>query len=140
MHVVFVDTTLTTPPTGGAQTFLVILCRGLVERGWKVSVVTEPGPERSIVEALLGVGAETVEHLWHYCHLPEERAERLADWVNQHSPALYVVSISPDVGWLALPLLDSNIAAPRRVAVNRSASDILAGLTSSKSGSWISFL
>jgi glycosyltransferase involved in cell wall biosynthesis len=110
MHIVFVDTTLTTPPTGGAQTFLVILCRGLIERGWKVSVVTEPGPERSIVEALLGVGAEIVEHLWHYSHLPEERAERLADWVNQHSPAAYVVSISPDVGWLTLPLLDSNIA------------------------------
>jgi glycosyltransferase involved in cell wall biosynthesis len=110
MHIVFVDTTLTTPPTGGAQTFLVTLARELVNRGWRVTVVAHPGPERAIVEALRKSGTEVVEVLWRSSDLPEERAERLASWVNEHSPAAYVVSISPDIGWLALPLLDPRIS------------------------------
>ena len=48
--------------------------------------------------------------LWESYHIPEEKAARLANWVNAHKPGAYVVSASPDVGWLALPLLDSAIA------------------------------
>jgi glycosyltransferase involved in cell wall biosynthesis len=110
MHILFVDTTLTTPPTGGAQAFLVSLADTLVTRNWKVSVVTERGPDRSIVESLRRVKAEVIEDLWRVAELPEERAGRLANWVNSKRPAVYVVSISPDAGWLALPLLDPNIA------------------------------
>ena len=110
MHVVFIDTTLTTPPTGGAQTFLVILAQQLVEQGWAITVVTEPGPEQAIVDALRKVGAVVLDNLWAASNLPEECAEHLALWVQTHRPDVYVVSISPDVGWLALPLLDENIA------------------------------
>jgi glycosyltransferase involved in cell wall biosynthesis len=97
---------MTTPPTGGAHTFLVDLCAPLAERGWRASFVTQPGPEPGIVEALRGAGGEIEERLWLASALPEERAARLAAWVNEVCPEAYVISASPDAGWLALPLLD----------------------------------
>jgi glycosyltransferase involved in cell wall biosynthesis len=110
MHVIIVDTTLTTPPTGGAQTFLIGLCKSLIARSWAVSVVTQPGPERSVVAALQEAGAEVHQNLWAETDLPEDRAARLAAWVNSQRADVYVVSISPDAGWLALPLLAPEIA------------------------------
>jgi glycosyltransferase involved in cell wall biosynthesis len=110
MHIVIIDTTLTTPPTGGAQTFLIDLCGSLVGRGWGVSVVTQPGPEQRVAEALRAAGADVRQDIWRAADLPEERAERLAAWVNSARPDVYVVSISPDAGWLALPLLDPAVA------------------------------
>jgi len=110
MHVVIVDTTLTTPPTGGGQTFLVDLARSLKDRGYRISVVTQPGPEQRILGALQRVGVELQLGLWSSYHLPEEKAARLSAWVNANSVQVYVVSISPDAGWVALPLLDPSIA------------------------------
>jgi glycosyltransferase involved in cell wall biosynthesis len=110
MHVCIVDTTLTTPPTGGAQTFLVELCRAFVHKGWRVTIVTQSGPEGSVLASLSDVGAEVRDQIWRRAHLPEERGRALAAWVNSERPDAYVVSISPDVGWLALPLLDPSIA------------------------------
>lgn len=100
---------MTTPPTGGAHTFLVDLCAPLAGRGWRASFVTQPGPERGIVEALRGAGGRINDRLWPASSLPEERAERLAAWVNGARPDAYVISASPDAGWLALPLLDPDI-------------------------------
>jgi glycosyltransferase involved in cell wall biosynthesis len=110
MHVVIVDTTLTTPPTGGGQTFLVDLARSLKDRGYRVSVITQPGPEQRILDALRQAGVELQLNLWSNYHLPEEKACRLSAWVKSNSVQVYVVSISPDAGWVALPLLDSSIA------------------------------
>lgn len=105
MHVVIVDTTLTTPPTGGANTFLVDLCLDLVRRGWTASVVTQPGPDHTLLNILERNGVDIQAHLWRGGHLPEERARLLAHWVNSSETNVYIVSTSPDVGWLALPLL-----------------------------------
>ena len=110
MHIVAVDTTLTTPPTGGGQTFLVHLAKLLVKRGHKFSVIAQRGPEMAIAAALKDVGAHVHLDLWTSSHLPEEKAARLAEWVNVHDVTVYIVSISPDAGWLALPLLDPTIA------------------------------
>jgi glycosyltransferase involved in cell wall biosynthesis len=110
MHVVIVDTTLTTPPTGGGQTFLVDLTQSLRDRGYRISVVTQPGPEKRVLDALQQVGVEVHLNLWSRSHLPEEKAARLSGWVNANSVQVYIVSISPDVGWVALPLLDPSIA------------------------------
>lgn len=111
MHIVIVDTTLTTPPTGGAQTFLINLVDSLVQRGYQVSIVTQPGPELTIVEALKVAGASVHMDLWSSAHLPEEKAPRLAKWVNAITDVvIYIVSISPDVGWVTLPLLNPEIA------------------------------
>src|ERR1700687_3949793 len=106
MHAVIVDTTLTTPPTGGGQTFLIELCRAFTHLGWRMSVVTQPGPELAVVASLVKAGADVHDKIWRRAHLPEERGRALAAWVNSESPDVYVVSISPDAGWLALPLLD----------------------------------
>ena len=110
MHVVIVDTTFTTPPTGGAHTFLVDLSAALVSRGTRVSIVSQPGPDQAIGRALMESGAEVTMNLWRRHHLPEEKASRLAHWMKQERPDAYVISASPDVAWLALPLLDSSIA------------------------------
>ena len=109
MHAIFIDTTMTTPPTGGAHSFLVDLCAPLIARGWSLSFVTQPGTEPAIVEALQLAGAHIHDELWKETDLPEERAQRLAAWVNAQGPDVYVISTSPDVGWLALPLLDASI-------------------------------
>jgi glycosyltransferase involved in cell wall biosynthesis len=61
------------------------------------------------VDQLTDVGAEMLMNLWTFAHLPDEQAPRLAKWVNAQQDVVYVVSISPDVGWLALPLLNSDI-------------------------------
>ena len=110
MHVLIVDTTFTTPPTGGAHRFLVDLSAALVSRDARVSIVAQPGPDQAIGRALIESGAEVTMNLWQRRNLPEEKASRLANWVNEEGPDAYVVSASPDVGWLALPLLDSAIA------------------------------
>jgi glycosyltransferase involved in cell wall biosynthesis len=110
MHVIIVDTVMTTPPTGGAHTFLVGLCSGLVERGHSVTIVTQPGPEKALIKSLREAGAAIRDDLWSAAHLPEERAARLAKWVNGVRPEVYIVSVSRDAGWLALPFLESSIS------------------------------
>jgi glycosyltransferase involved in cell wall biosynthesis len=109
MHVCIVDTTLTTPPTGGAQTFLVELSQAFVRLGFQMSVVTQPGSDNSILDKLKQAGANVLDSIWRRADLPEERGTKLAAWVNLVKPDVYVISISPDVGWLALPLLDPSI-------------------------------
>lgn len=109
MHVAVVDTTLTTPPTGGAQTFLVDFAEALAQRSIRLSVITQPGKDSATIAALGTAGAEVHQNLWKPVHLPEEKAPLLADWVNRSNIDFYVISISPDVGWLALPLLDPSI-------------------------------
>lgn len=110
MHIVIIDTTLTTPPTGGAQTFLVDFANALVRRGTRLTIITEPGRDSTTLGALQRAGAELRTDLWDHSHLPEEKAPRLAGWVNANAVDVYVISISPDVGWLALPLLNRSIA------------------------------
>ena len=68
MHIVIVDTLLTTPPTGGAHTFLVDLCDLLMRRGTRVSVVTEPGTDESLVRAIVQSGAEIQRRVAHRGH------------------------------------------------------------------------
>jgi glycosyltransferase involved in cell wall biosynthesis len=109
MHAIIIDTTMTGAPTGGSHKFLVDLCSPLAKRGWSSSFVTQPGPERGIVDALRAAGAEVHERIWREKDLPEERARRLATWVNGRKIDVYVISTSPDAAWLALPLLDAAI-------------------------------
>src|SRR4051794_30632522 len=110
MRIVVIDTTLSTPPTGGAQTFLVDLAESLIDRGYRFSVISQPGSAQHTIESLRRVGAEVCLDLWQSYHLPEEKALRLAAWVNANQVQVYIVSISPDTGWLALPLLKPSVA------------------------------
>lgn len=110
MRSVFIDSTLATPPFGGATTFLVELCGALAARGDQVTVVTDPGPDHSIARRLRACGVEVRFDIWHRAHLPEERAQRLVSWIHKERANVFVISISPDAGWLALPLLPSSVA------------------------------
>lgn len=108
MKVIIVDTALMTPPGGGGKTFLA-LCRALIENGCSVSVVTQPGLEGSIVAALKAEAVPVIDTIFQPWHLPEQRGRALATWVNSESPDVYVISVSPDAGWTALPLLNPSI-------------------------------
>jgi glycosyltransferase involved in cell wall biosynthesis len=110
MRIVFIDTTLTVPPPGGATTFLIELSTALAARGDRVTVVAQRGPNQSIAQRLQTAGVEVRQDLWRASHLPEERALRLAQWVCSERVEVYVISISADVGWLALPFLEPTIA------------------------------
>ena len=121
MNVVFVDTTITTPPTGGAHTFLVNLCASLVEQRHHVSVVAAPGRDATIPRELQRAGTDVLMNVWSRRHLPEERASRLASWVNRERPDVYIISTSPDAGWVALPFLDPSIATMSIAHANVSA-------------------
>ena len=105
MHIVFIDNLIMVPPTGGAHTFLVELGGALVRLNHRVSVVTETGPEQSLTKALTASGATVVTGVWRAVDLPEQRAELLTRWVKRAEADVFVVSVSPDAGWLALPLL-----------------------------------
>lgn len=105
MRLVFVDTTLTTPPTGGGQTFLAHLAPALLHRGHDVTVITEPGDDRFVADQISTAGVRVLDDVWPVTDMPEERARRLAEWVNRASVDAYVLSLSRDVGWLALPSL-----------------------------------
>lgn len=105
MRVAFVDTTLTTPPTGGCQTFLAHLAPALLRRGHDVTVITEPGDDDRVAEQIRAAGVRVLDDVWPETDLPEDRARRLAQWAARASLEAYVVSVSRDVGWLALPSL-----------------------------------
>jgi glycosyltransferase involved in cell wall biosynthesis len=106
MRFAILDTTLMTPPTGGCQTFLAHLAPALQNRGHEVTVVTEPGDEAAVADRLARAGVRVLSDVWPCRFLPEERARRLADWCNRERIDAYVISVSSDVGWLALPHLD----------------------------------
>ncbi len=105
-HVVIADTTLTRAIVGGPQSFLIALCDGLVGRGWGVGVITERGENRTVVDALERAGAEVWPQQWAPWQLPEERALSIARCTTRAMSDVYVISISPDAAWLALPSLD----------------------------------
>lgn len=109
MRTLLVDTTLMQPPTGGCQTFLNSLAAGLVEQDWEVHVACERGPDASVADRLVNDGVQLHPDLWRPWHIPEERAARLAAWANEREINAYLVSVSADAGWVALPLLEARI-------------------------------
>ncbi len=110
MNVALVDTTLVGPVIGGAQTFLVDLAAGLVEQGLAVHVVTAGQPEHRIAAGLSQTGASVHTDLWPSTYLVEDIAAGLASWVHNLNPDVYIVSVSPDIGWAVLPFLQPQIA------------------------------
>jgi len=110
VKIVFVDTTLQGPVIGGAQTFLPLLINGLNEQGHEVHLVTNGNPDIRIAKQIAACGAVLHSSLWKKNAFVEEAAITFAAWVNNLQPAIYVISVSPDIGWLALPHLHESIA------------------------------
>lgn len=108
MRIVFVDTMLTTPPFGGAHSFMVALSQELA-RANTVFLVTQPGSDGSLCTALERIGVRIIAGLWRSSHLPEQKADRLARWILVERPDVFVLSNSVDTGWLALPSLPPDL-------------------------------
>lgn len=109
MRIAVIDTTLMRSPTGGGQTFLGHLTTALGSSGHQIDVISEEGPETMIAERIRAAGARIHTDVWPRRTIPEDRASRLAARVQGLGVDAFVVSISPDAGWLALPLLHSDI-------------------------------
>lgn len=110
MKIVFVDTTLPGPVIGGAQTFLPGLLRGLHERGHEVHLVSNGIPDKRVAQPIAEGFVALHTQLWKNNILVEDAARTFAQWVNKLQPDIYVVSVSWEIGWLALPHIASTIA------------------------------
>ncbi len=109
MKIIIVDTTLAGPLIGGAQTFLPELLRGLTKKGHQVLVVSNGEPDKRVKKQLEDSGAKIEPAAWKKNALAQDAAPVFAKWVNAIRPDLYIVSVSPDIGWLTLPMLDPSI-------------------------------
>lgn len=110
MRIVIVDTTLQGPLIGGAQTFLPLLIKGLKESFHKVHLVISGEPDKKIATAIVNSGAIVHTDIWDKKLLVEDAASLFATWINNLQPDIYLVSVSPDIGWVALPYLNPTIA------------------------------
>jgi glycosyltransferase involved in cell wall biosynthesis len=120
VKIAIADTTLAKSLIGGAQTFLSHLATGLVARGTQVHLVSAGVPNAKVSDALHQSGARVHTGLWPPRTLVEDAAPIFARWLNQLKPDVYLVSVSPDVGWAVLPYLQPGIAA---IAIAHSDSD-----------------
>ena len=110
MKIVFLDTTMDGSLIGGGHTFLHKILRGLRERNVEVHFVTIGSPSAKTAENIEDSGAIFHNQLWPKYSLVEDAAPVLAAWLEKLSPDVYVVSASPDIGWVVLPYLSSHIA------------------------------
>lgn len=107
MRICLVDTTLDGDLIGGAQTFLGMLIPGLVSNGNAVYLVTKGEIHEKVRGKLHDSGARTVTDVWNPWDLPEKAGRKLAEWAAREEIDVFVVSVSPDVGWIALPMIPS---------------------------------
>lgn len=110
MKIVIADTTLAGLLIGGAQTFLPNLLSGLTGQGCEVHVISRGEPHPRIRQPLLASGAVIHTNLIPEPALVEDTTPMLAERINRINPDVYVISVSPDVGWTVLPLLNRKIA------------------------------
>ncbi len=98
-----VDMYLARPPFGGPHTFLLGLARGLTERGWTVTVLTQPGRDNTLCDALRRDGLWVVDDLWGDHDVPTIAAGRLRMWSELQAPAFFLISGCASASWLVLP-------------------------------------
>src|SRR5882724_12278766 len=110
MKVVFLDTTLDSSLIGGAHTFLHKILNGLNKKNVEVHFITKGAPVSKTAINIENSGAIFHNQLWSKNSLVEEAAPILANWMNKLKPDVYVVSVSPDIGWVVLPFLLPGIA------------------------------
>ncbi len=110
MKIVIAETILDSSIIGGGSLYLPGLMKGLVSRGHEVHLVLKGIPNPRIAEFIYESGAVVHIKPWKKRGIVTDLAPMLADWINQMKPDVYMVSASYDIGWLALPLLDTKIA------------------------------
>lgn len=110
MKIAVVDTTIGGDLIGGAQLFLPPLLAGLVARGHEVSLVANGGPNGKVRGAIAASGARVHSNIWGGTGLVDDELGGWAHLFNKKKPDVFVISVSPDMGWVVLPHLDPGIA------------------------------
>lgn len=86
-----------------------IVLDGLSANGHEVHLLAAGAPDPRIAGALADSDVNLDLNVWNGPGLVEDLAPRLAKWVNSLKPDVFVVSTSPDIGWVVLPLLAGQI-------------------------------
>jgi glycosyltransferase involved in cell wall biosynthesis len=110
LKIVIVDTTLQGPLIGGAQTFLPSLIKGLHQHGHEIHLISTGKPDQRVSKQIESSGAILHTGLWNKRDFAEDAAPVFAKWINYLQPDIYLVSVSPDIGWLVLSYLEPAVA------------------------------
>ncbi len=110
MKIAVIDTTIDGELIGGAHTFLPKLLKGLIAKGNEVHLITKGTPNEKVRKEIEESKVILHPNLWPADGFVEETAPILAKWLNELAPDIYLISASGDIGWVVLPLLNSNIA------------------------------
>lgn len=110
MKIAVIDTTIDGELIGGAQTFLPKLLKGLIGKGHEVHLIVKGTPNEKVSRQIEESKAILHTNLWNADGFVEETAPVLAKWLNELNPDIYLISVSADIGWVVLPLLNPNIA------------------------------
>ena len=110
MKILFADTTIGGRLIGGAQTFLVKLLSGLASAGHDVHLLADGEGEGRISDLISASGAVVHAQCIDSGALVDDVTPTVGGWINHLQPDAYLVSVSPDIGWTVLPLLDPSIA------------------------------
>ncbi|MDZ4792711.1 MAG: glycosyltransferase family 4 protein [Bacteroidota bacterium] len=110
MKIVVIETIIDGPIIGGGNLYLPGLIKGLVQNGHEVHLVVKGTPNVKVLDFINESGAIIHDKPWKKKGLVTDLAPVLAEWVNQLSPDIYLISGSYDIGWLALPFIDPGIA------------------------------
>ncbi|MEQ1762396.1 MAG: glycosyltransferase family 4 protein [Pyrinomonadaceae bacterium] len=110
MRILFADTTIGGDLIGGAQTFLARVMGGLFSSGHEVHLLADGEGEGRIRDLVKASGAEVHFGLCGGGELVDDLSPVIAGWINDLRPDVYVISVSPDIGWTVSPHLDPGIA------------------------------
>lgn len=110
MKVAIIDTEISGSMIGGAQTFLPELLTGLNGKGHEVHFVTSDEPNMKVLPKLRQSGAALYTDIWDTRSIVNDKVPVFADWLRGLDPDVFVVSTTPDMGWVLLPLLAASTA------------------------------
>jgi glycosyltransferase involved in cell wall biosynthesis len=110
MKILFADTTMDGHIVGGAHTFLVKLMGSLTAGRHDVHFLSKGDPAAKSSMGIDESGAIIHRAVWTGSVLVDDATPEVAKWVNELRPAVFVVSVSPDIGWTVMPHLDPRIA------------------------------
>ncbi|HVE57173.1 MAG TPA: hypothetical protein VNB22_10115 [Pyrinomonadaceae bacterium] len=110
MKIAVIDTTIDGATLGEAHLFLPEFLKGLNAKGNEVHLITKGAPNEKILRQIEASRAILHTDLWRADGFVEETAPVLAAWLNELNPDIYLISVSDDIAWVALPLLNPSIA------------------------------
>jgi hypothetical protein len=110
MKIAVIDTTINGTALGEAHRFLPEFLKGLIAKGHEVHLITKGAPNEKIRQQIEESKAILHTNLWNPDDFVEETAPVLAKWLNELNPDVYLISVSDDIAWVVLPLLNPQIA------------------------------